>query len=270
MGPPRKLYIDSRFRNAGGSPSDFQVTLAQSIEVPENTVAFVDSVHVPNVFTSVHAKNRNLYLAEYVSSSVTYYKTVQLAEGSYNGVTLATEVQNQLSAGSQNSVTYTVVYQESTGQLTISGTDSFKFLTEEEAKALYGAGGLTAYVPNQTAYAVIGWPEEPMSFGTSHALAGMINVSPHSTLFLCSTDFGGLAGSLGPRGETNIIRRIVIDKPFGSTVHDLHGLMVDYVNCSGHQLNTLSFSLRDSFGNLVDLKGHDFSFSICLVEKTFL
>ena len=125
-------------------------------------------------------------------------------------------------------------------------------------------------MPNQTAYAVIGWVEEPMSFGTSHALAGMINVSPHSTLFLCSSDFGGLAGSLGPRGETNIIRRIVIDKPFGSTVHDVHGLMVDYVNCSGHQLNTLSFSLRDSFGNLVDLKGHDFSFSICLVEKAFL
>ena len=270
MGPPRKLYIDSRFRNAGGSSSDFQVTLAQSIEVPENTVAFVDSVHVPNVFTSVHAKNRNLYLAEYVSSSVTYYKTVQLAEGSYNGVTLATEVQNKLSAGSQNSVTYTVVYQESTGQLTISGTDSFKFLTEEEAKALYGAGGLTAYVPNQTAYAVIGWPEEPMSFGTSHALAGMINVQPHSTLFLCSTDFGGLAGSLGPRGETSIVRRIVIDKSFGQWVHDLHGLMVDYVNCSGHQLNTLSFSLRDAYGNLVDLKGHNFSFSICLVEKTFL
>ena len=45
--------------------------------------------------------------------------------------------------------------------------------------------------------------------------------------------------------------------------------MTDYVNCSGHQLNTLSFSLRDSFGNLVDHKGHDVSFFICLVEKTF-
>ena len=142
MGPPRKLYLDSRFRTAGGSSSDFQVTLAQSIEVPEGTVAFVDSVHVPIVFTSTHAKNRNLYLAEYVSSSVTYYKTVQLSEGSYNGITLATEVQNKLSAGSQNSVTYTAVYQESTGQLTISGTGSFKFLTEEEARALHSSGGL--------------------------------------------------------------------------------------------------------------------------------
>ena len=62
----------------------------------------------------------------------------------------------------------------------------------------------------------------------------------------------------------------MIDRPFGSTVHDLHGLMVDYVNCSGHQLNTISFSLRDAYGSLVDLKGHDFSFSICLVEKIFL
>ena len=270
MGPPRKLYVDSRFRNAGGSSSDFQVTLAQSIEVPQNTVAFVDSVHIPNVFTTIHTKNRNLYLAEYVSSSATAYKTVQLSEGSYNGVTLASELKSRLDANTQTSATFTVVYQESTGQLTVSSTVSFKFLTEEEAKSLHGSGGLTSYVPNQTAYAVIGWPEETMTLAGTHALSGMINVQPHSTLFLCSSDFGGLAGSLGPRGETNIIRRIVIDKPFGTTVHDLHGLMVDYVNCSGHQLNTLSFSLRDAYGNLVDLKGHNYSFSICLVDKTFL
>ena len=131
-------------------------------------------------------------------------------------------------------------------------------------------GLLAAYLPNQTAYAVVGWPaEEPMSFGTVLSLAGMINVSPHSTLFIHSTDFGGMGGSLGPDGS-HPLWRIVIDKPFGSTVHDLHGTMVDYVNCSNQQLQTLSFSLRDVYGNLVDLKGHNFSFSICLVEKTFL
>ena len=101
MGPPRKLYVDSRFRNAGGSPSDFQVTLAQSIEVPENTVAFVDSVHVPNVFTTIHTKNRNLYLSEGVSAGVYAFTTIQLAEGSYNGVTLANEVASRLTAGTQ-------------------------------------------------------------------------------------------------------------------------------------------------------------------------
>ena len=46
MGPPWKLYFDSRFRNAGGSSSDFQATLAQSIEVPENIVDFLDSERV--------------------------------------------------------------------------------------------------------------------------------------------------------------------------------------------------------------------------------
>ena len=197
------------------------MTLAQSIEVPENTVAFVDSVHLPNVFTTIHARNRNLYLAEYVSASSKAYKTVQLSEGSYNGVTLAAELKSRLDANTQTSATFTVVYQESTGQLTVSSTVSFKFLTEEEARSTHGAGGLTGYVPNQTAYAVIGWPEETMTLAGTQSLSGMINASPHSTLFLCSSDFGGLGGSLGPRGETNIVRRIVIDKPFGSTVHDL-------------------------------------------------
>ena len=105
---------------------------------------------------------------------------------------------------------------------------------------------------------------------TCGRLAVLCSASPRGTLFLCSSDFGGLGGSLRPRGETNIVRRIVINKPFGSIVHDLHSTMTDYVNCSRHQLNTLSFSLRDAYGNLVDLKGHNFSFSICLVDKTFL
>ena len=141
---------------------------------------------------------------------------------------------------------------------------------EEEARTTHGAGGLTGYVPNQSAYAVIGWPEATMTLAGTQSLSGMINVQPHSTLFLCSTDFGGLGGSLGPRGETNIVRRIVVDKGFGQIVHDMHATMTDYVNCSGHQLNTVSFSLRDAYGALVDLKGHNFSFSICLVEKSFL
>jgi|OM-RGC.v1.015718478 hypothetical protein len=200
MGPPRKLYIDSRFRNAGGSSSDFQVTLAQSIEVPENTVAFVDSVHLPNVFTTIHARSRNLYLAEYVSASATAYKTVQLSEGSYNGVTLAAELKSRLDANTQTSATFTVVYQESTGQLTVSSTVSFKFLTEEEARTTHGAGGLTGYVPNQSAYAVIGWPEETMTLAGTQSLSGMI-MPARTARFSCapptlegSGDRSGLGG----------------------------------------------------------------------------
>jgi len=176
-------------------------------------------------------------------------------------------VNSKLDANSQVSATFAVVYQESTGVITISSTHTFGFLTEAEASD----NNVTGYVPNQNAYEVVGWsPQESMLLTSALNLGGMVNLHAHNTLFLCSSDFGGLAGSLGPRGETNIIRRVVIDRPFGSTVHDLHGLNVDYVNCSGHQLNTLSFSLRDAYGNLVDLRGHNFSFSICLVDKNVL
>jgi len=64
MGPLRKLYIDSRFRNAGGSSSDFQVTLPVSIEVPENTVAFVDSVHIPNTFLTIRGLLEHRHLVQ--------------------------------------------------------------------------------------------------------------------------------------------------------------------------------------------------------------
>ena len=84
-------------------------------------------------------------------------------------------------------MTYTVVYQETTGQLTISGTNASKIMTEEEARVRHNAGGLATYAPNQTAYSVVGWIDELVQYTLTLACEGMINVQSHNTLFLCSS-----------------------------------------------------------------------------------
>ena len=52
----RHIYVDSRLRSSG-TASEFTVELPRSFEVPDQTFAFVDSVLLPNVFTTVHGNN---------------------------------------------------------------------------------------------------------------------------------------------------------------------------------------------------------------------
>ena len=55
----RKIYIDSR--QATGTGSDFRVALKQSVQVPENTVAYIDDVLLPNTFLTVDANKMSCF-----------------------------------------------------------------------------------------------------------------------------------------------------------------------------------------------------------------
>ena len=80
----RRIYIDSRHRTSG-SGSDFTYDLpGGGVEVPDNTIGYVDSVLLPNVFTTIHSGNNRLYLAETVFPD-NFEKTILLQEGNYTG-----------------------------------------------------------------------------------------------------------------------------------------------------------------------------------------
>ena len=66
----RRIYIDSRLRTSG-TDSDFTYDLPRSIEVPDQTIAFVDSILVPNVWTTLHESNYRLYVSEQVGATMT-------------------------------------------------------------------------------------------------------------------------------------------------------------------------------------------------------
>ena len=95
----RKLFFDSRFRDSG-SFANFQYTLKSPVVHPKCR-AYIDQLHIPNVFPTIHANNRNLYIVEsYTDSSVGHVKKrkVPLSVGNYDLQSLATELQLQLNA----------------------------------------------------------------------------------------------------------------------------------------------------------------------------
>ena len=114
----RRIYIDSRLRSSG-TDSDFTYDLPRSIEVPDNTIAFVDSILVPNVWTTLHDQNNRLYVSETAGSTTTEH-TYLLPEANYAGQALANMLQSTLNTNKTLSTNYTVLFEDNIGKLTIS------------------------------------------------------------------------------------------------------------------------------------------------------
>ncbi len=80
MASVRRIYIDRRVHSSGVD-SDFTYDLPRSIEVPDQTFAYVDSVCLPNVLTTLHDRSTKRYVTETVGGAagpVTYFRTLFL------------------------------------------------------------------------------------------------------------------------------------------------------------------------------------------------
>ena len=107
----RRIYVDSRLRSSGAG-CDFTVELPRSFEVPDQTIAFIDRVLVPNVFPTIHENNNILYFSEYTNPSNVVEHIYTLDEGNYIGSQLAQLVQDKINANKSLSAPYSVSYED--------------------------------------------------------------------------------------------------------------------------------------------------------------
>jgi len=283
---PHKLYIDSRARlNAGNSShADFSVQLPRPIEVPESR-AFIDSVHLPNTLPTIHAQNKYVYVVERVGQPATVYmRKLALTEGTYNGVELATHLQTVLNTQvipTQSSTgtnlgtnSYIVAFSSTAGKLTISNSTvnaTFEFWPRDYLQANPTLWMMTApysYAANDDAYDVLGFAGGSILSGNSATpIVGTahVNMLGYHTLFIHS-ELGLQGDSLTCTGETSVVRRVVLDQPQGSMVHDFHSLPFDYVRVPKSQIRQLHFRLSDWLGRTVELH-NSWSFSVIFVPE---
>ena len=72
----------------------------------------------------------------------------------------------------------------------------------------------------------------------------------------------GHFSSIGPRGERNIIKKVPVSADFGYVIYDSVVANHDYIDVSKSFLRTIEINLRDVHGNIINLHGANFSFSI--------
>ena len=83
----------------------------------------------------------------------------------------------------------------------------------------------------------------------------------HNDIYITSPNLGTYT-TLGPRGETNILRKVPVTSTYGYLIVDQWTSNHSYLDCSEQTLNTLEFEIRDVNGQIVNLHGHHLSFSL--------
>ena len=73
--------------------------------------------------------------------------------------------------------------------------------------------------------------------------------------------------SYGPRGESGVLRKVIIEAPQNGLAIDRHTTAYDFIEIPAQPLRSMHFSLHASDGSLLDLHGHHWSFSLVIHPK---
>ena len=101
--------------------------------------------------------------------------------------------------------------------------------------------------------------------GVPVTLAHHADVVGVRVLYLTSSNFGHYS-SLGPQGESDTLRQIMVTEGNGSYIVPRLSTPFEY-ECGGQQLQVLKFRLTDGVGRTVDMKGRSIAFSIRFLSK---
>ena len=278
-----KIYCDSRYR-ASGTNEDFIWQIPESIDIPES-LAHIDVLLVPNVFWSVKANynDKIRFLEDVVlvsgGSATIFACEATIAPGQYNGITLAEAVQTAMRAVTNlTPTTLNVVYDAFKAKLKISTTDLFSqiniypdgLLTEGSGNFNSAQGTFTIDPTNtQSAGKVCGFMGSnriSTSYGIDAFGDSVVDVQRHHCCYVHS-DLCALGSSYGPQGESDILRRVIIDAPQNGLAIDRFTSPNDTVEVNSKTLRAMSFRLAGADGKTVDLHGHHWSFSIVFQQK---
>jgi hypothetical protein len=301
--PFRRIVIDSRTAVQGAGTSDFAVQLPTGLQLPPDTACYVLDVALSYGFYTVEeGENDTIYFIERYwdgTQDQTIVRSAVLAAGSYTSISLATELQSAMNAGSQIQG-YTVVYDDVTNSMLITLTYSsphagygsyhgftlltaavmentgvrsrilarqpFDFNALRDASGLLsleGSGQLMDIFSLFTAYDA---PSLQGSFATTFR-TGHVEVRSVHALYVHSEALAGMR-SLGPSGSRSVICRVPVTTTFGGMLHQTHSSHpLDFIPVGGRTLQRLDFSVRDSFGRLVNMHGGHVSLTLLFVPE---
>jgi len=92
-----------------------------------------------------------------------------------------------------------------------------------------------------------------------------LNLQPIRNVYLHSPNLGNYR-TLGPLGETTIIKKIPVTSQFNEYIFDSITSGNDYLDCSRQTLRTIQFYVTDSKGREINFHGTNLSFSIVFAK----
>jgi len=259
-----KIYVDSRFKTTDSrSNTDFRMQLNEPLVMADRTVAMIGDIVVPHAIYTIEYFNQYLY----VRMTGIQDSKIAIPRSNYDIFSLAAVIKDGLNnAFGPNS--FETDANEALGVITISilSDNTFEVFTNQQLANLTVWSGQYYDKSNpMTCNEVLSNTinNGPYSLNKPF-VSGFINCSVHS-LYLCSSSFG--FNQIGPRGERNIIKKILVNGDFGSILTNHINIDDEFSDVSRRTLQTLDFQLTDVYGNVIDLHGLHISFTVILRNR---
>ena len=275
MLPIKKIYIDSRDKTSdSASHTDFRIQLPMSISLPPNTGFYLTDVTIPVSFYTIESnRNQNIY---FKVGNINYFRKIPI--GNYSTTRLnqiIVDVMNSTYPKVGNAYPTKFASEPDIFNNTVNIKnlyDHFKLLTDMEAETAikdslssfdtYG----TDYEPSLPLYSINSMLQnntiKPM-FG--YYTSGYVDLFPIRNLYIVSQTLGTY-NSVSSKGEWSIIKKVPVRGSYNEMIYDQTVLGMDYLDCSNQSLLSIDFKIKDSYGNVINLHGNHWSFSIIFVK----
>ena len=273
-----RLYVDSRHRTRDStSNSDFYVELPYACNVPKGSI-HIDGVCLSHSWSTVQTGiNDRLYVLEEPAGQVGSVRQIQLAEGTYNAVTLKDEILAKLNASTQLPGQYTCTVTD--GRLTVGNTS----VASTQGKVLlysqqyHQSGTLGNLIPNYQgapAMELIGlWTNPTLADGTVYIhstqslTTGFLDLQYHKQLYIHS-DMPCDYSSLTLSGATNVVRRVLLGgSAQGDVVNDTLSTGLQGISFSSDcVLKKMRFIITGWDNKPIGMSNHQISWEMIIVR----
>lgn len=277
----RKIYIDSYFKKSG-TDSNFTIELDESINTPENTVAYIDEMVIPNVMKIIDERNNKIYISISVNES-TFYDVLTIPIGNYNGIEYK-NILNQIFLDYTNNFGInnpTILFKIDFSYdllkniLTIKLSDTritddfypliFKFYSNNDI--------INGSFNNQAInlYDIRSF-NETISLDTTLIMlknieyTRILNLRTTKNLYLHCSDLSS-NDSTSNFNMNTIVKKIILYSSSNELNITMSQSAIDYLFVGKRSLKRLSFRLTDKMNNIVNLYGNSVSFSIIFMNK---
>ena len=260
MLPIKKIYVDTRFKSSDSrSDSDFKIDLPTTLLMPDDTGFYIDDVCIPHTWYTVEANvNDKLHY-----KFNTLLKVISIPEGNYNATNLGVAIVAAMNKAQGvvlpvESIFYNA-YDSSKNALSIYlapqlTSSNFEIFTDTQLKAMNSSASgssLNTLIKNFTS----------KGYNNSPFISGYIDMIPRRNLYLCCSGLGNF-NTMTLNGNRNVVKKIPVNANPGEMIFDQTVTGMDYLDCSGQTLSRISFQLKDAYGNVINLHGNHFSFSL--------
>ena len=267
----KKVYIDSRYKTSDSiSNSDFKFELKEQIEVPDNTVCYIDDISIPHSWYTVEEYNNRLYIAHWNTvNNADDNVVIIIPTGNYTGASFASAVQTALQ---ERFSWMTCVYNTAKGTITISSDNDFRIISDVLAISLQqwslvwqdkngqpvileegDLRSINDIIRNSEAI-----PAADASPTFETEFLDLLNV--HNIYIHCPNI--GHYNCIGVRGESSIIKKVPVSSSFGYLIMDSVVAPHDKIDVSKQSIKTMHFTLKNVHGNIINLHGSHVSFSL--------